>query len=62
MECILQWGGVVDELDFASRILEWKRTGFVELGDHSGFDAGHIITEVCILDTMHICKALYVYI
>ena len=39
----------MDELDFASRMLEWKRTGFMELGDHCGFDAGNLINQVTYL-------------
>ena len=46
MECILQWGGVVDELDFASRLLVWNKSGFVELGDSTGFDTGKLINQV----------------
>lgn len=37
LDSLLRWAGVVDELDFAKRLLSWKRSGFPELGDHEGF-------------------------
>ncbi|CAN7983383.1 unnamed protein product [Ixodes pacificus] len=37
LDSLLRWAGVVDELDFAKRLLSWKRSGFPELGDLEGF-------------------------
>ncbi|XP_067936096.1 uncharacterized protein [Watersipora subatra] len=37
MDGIIQWAGVVDELEFAKRLLAWRYSGFPELGDKHGF-------------------------
>lgn len=36
LDSLLNWGGVVDELDFAKRLLLWKQSGIAELGDTEG--------------------------
>ncbi|XP_003730245.1 uncharacterized protein LOC100888319 [Strongylocentrotus purpuratus] len=38
LDSILQWAGVVDELDFAKRLAHWYNHGFPELGDTKGFE------------------------
>lgn len=37
LDSLLRWAGVVDELDFAKRLVSWKRSGVPELGDAEGF-------------------------
>lgn len=37
LDSLLRWAGVVDELDFAKRLVSWKRSGVPELGDTEGF-------------------------
>lgn len=37
LDSLLRWAGVVDELDFAKRLVSWKRSGVPELGDSEGF-------------------------
>ncbi|XP_072175709.1 uncharacterized protein [Diadema setosum] len=37
LDSILQWAGVVDELDFAKRLVHWCNHGYQELGDTKGF-------------------------
>ncbi|CAL1266821.1 unnamed protein product [Larinioides sclopetarius] len=32
LDSLLQWAGVVDELEFAKRLVSWKRSGIPELG------------------------------
>ncbi|XP_072027621.1 uncharacterized protein [Amphiura filiformis] len=36
LDSILQWAGVVDELDFAKRLHHWGHHGYPELGDTGG--------------------------
>ncbi|CAN7989114.1 unnamed protein product [Ixodes hexagonus] len=47
LDSLLRWAGVVDELDFAKRLLSWKRSGFPELGDHEGFLLSDL-TKLCL--------------
>ncbi|XP_022251874.1 uncharacterized protein LOC106467938 isoform X1 [Limulus polyphemus] len=43
LESLLQWAGVIDELDFASRLAAWKKQGFLELNDTEGYTQSHTI-------------------
>ena len=46
LESIVNWAGVIDELDFAKRLHEWSNCGFRELGDRDGFVVSNTITKV----------------
>lgn len=46
MESVLSWGGVVDELDFAKKLLEWSKSGFPELGDSEGVVLSETVQKV----------------
>ncbi|XP_050413834.1 uncharacterized protein LOC126828227 [Patella vulgata] len=36
LDSIISWAGVVDELDFSKRLLNWYQNGFTDLGDTEG--------------------------
>ncbi|XP_013396425.1 uncharacterized protein LOC106163399 [Lingula anatina] len=46
LDSLDQWGGVVDELDFAKRLKHWSDHGFTELGDSEGIVFSNTITKV----------------
>ena len=46
LDSLLQWGGVVDELDFAKRLTEWLVNGYRELGDTESFCESNTIVKV----------------
>ncbi|KAG8191565.1 hypothetical protein JTE90_021170 [Oedothorax gibbosus] len=37
LESLLHWAGVVDELEFAKRLVIWKKSGFPELGTRENY-------------------------
>lgn len=37
LESLLQWAGVVDELEFAKRLVSWKKSGIPELGSRENY-------------------------
>ena len=45
-DSIVAWGGVVDELDFATKLLSWSKSGFPELGDSEGVVISETIQQV----------------
>jgi len=46
LDSLINWAGVVDELDFAKRLSAWSEHGFPELGDTSGILVSSTITQV----------------
>ena len=46
LESLTRWGGVVDELDFASQLCSWHKTGFKDLGDTEGYITSNTIVKV----------------
>lgn len=46
LDSIINWGGVVDELDFAKRLKFWCHKGFPELGDSEGIVLSQTIQMV----------------
>ncbi|KAK7102451.1 uncharacterized protein [Littorina saxatilis] len=46
LDSLINWAGVVDELDFAKRLSAWNDHGFLELGDTSGILISSTITQV----------------
>ena len=46
LDSLVAWAGVVDELDFASRLSEWTAHGFKELGDNEGFVVSNALIKV----------------
>ena len=46
LDSLINWAGVVDELDFAKRLSAWNEHGFPELGDTSGILISSTITQV----------------
>lgn len=46
LDSIINWGGVVDELDFAKRLSCWNSRGFPELGDTAGITISSTIQQV----------------
>lgn len=44
LQMINDCGGVVDKLDFAKRLLNWKRHGFPEFGDFGGMGIGMTVS------------------
>nr|KAG5711364.1 hypothetical protein BaRGS_006061 [Batillaria attramentaria] len=46
LDSLINWAGVVDELDFAKRLSAWSERGFPELGDSSGIMISSIIQQV----------------
>jgi RNA processing factor Prp31 len=49
LDSLIQWAGVVDELDFAKRLHSWSKTGFPELGDSDGYTYCNTVVKVIIL-------------
>ena len=50
LDSLINWAGVVDELDFAKRLSAWSEHGFPELGDTSGILISSTITQVHAVD------------
>ena len=46
LENIIQWAGVVDELEFAKSLLNWCKHGFPELGDSVGRGVRGVLAKV----------------
>ena len=46
LESLANWGGVVDELEFARRLQAWAHHGFPELGDSAGVITSEVLREV----------------
>ncbi|GFR76881.1 plant intracellular Ras-group-related LRR protein 1 [Elysia marginata] len=46
LESLANWGGVVDELEFARRLQAWAHHGFPELGDSAGVVTSETLREV----------------
>lgn len=46
IDSLISWAGVVDELDFAKRLLAWSERGFQELGDTAGIIISSTISRV----------------
>ncbi|RUS89596.1 hypothetical protein EGW08_002614 [Elysia chlorotica] len=46
LESLANWGGVVDELEFARRLQAWTQHGFPELGDSAGVVTSEVLREV----------------
>ena len=46
LDCLLSWGGVVDELDYAKRLQKWGQKGFPELGDKEGIVLSETVKQV----------------
>ena len=59
-DSIVAWGGVVDELDFATKLLSWSKSGFPELGDSEGVVISETIQQVWTVytQTCNFLKAL----
>lgn len=53
MDSILSWGGVVDELDFARRLVSWNKNGFPELGDAKGPDFKGLFGKVTLFNVTY---------
>lgn len=47
LDSLLQWAGVVDELDYASRLADWNSRGFPALGDTESITFSNTIAKVC---------------
>lgn len=48
---MISWAGVVDELDFAKRLVHWCERGFPELGDSEGIILSETIYKVSALQS-----------
>lgn len=46
IDSVISWAGVVDELDFAKRLVDWNNHGFPELGDATGIMLSSTIQQV----------------
>ena len=46
LDSLINWAGVVDELDFAKRLSAWSKHGFKELGDSAGILISSAISQV----------------
>ena len=46
LESLIQWAGVIDELEFAKMLSLWCKNGFPELGDKRGFQFSETIDKV----------------
>ena len=46
LDSLVNWGGVVDELEFSRRLSAWVEHGFTELGDSVGVVTSDVIKEV----------------
>lgn len=53
LESLLQWAGVVDELEFAKRLISWKRSGIPELGLRENY---------MFSTTINLVFSLYIYL
>ena len=42
----MRWGGVVDELELASQILQWKIHGHVDIDPFPGFPLSQLMSKV----------------
>ena len=48
LDSLLQWAGVIDELEFAKRLSQWCKGGFSELGDKKGVKFSDTIDQVSV--------------
>ncbi|XP_076448469.1 uncharacterized protein LOC143285132 [Babylonia areolata] len=48
LDSLINWAGVVDELDFAKRLSAWSERGFPELGDSAGILTSSTISQVVV--------------
>lgn len=56
LDSLLLWGGVVDEIDFATRLSQWANSGFPELGDSVGWGIGRTVGKVYFQVTGYMSK------
>lgn len=52
LDSLLQWAGVIDELEFSKRLSQWCSEGFSELGDRKGATFSETINQVGITFTL----------
>ena len=56
----MRWGGVVDELEFASQIMQWKVHGHVDIDSFPGHPLSALLTQVgfysfCSATSLFVC-------
>ncbi|GFR70028.1 p53-induced protein with a death [Elysia marginata] len=61
LESLANWGGVVDELEFARRLQAWAHHGFPELGDSAGVVTSETLRELEEVEgnAVRICKTTH---